>query len=280
MKFASYAEYDPKGIALSIPALLTVWAGIQRFSDELVVVGGLVPHFICRDPGSSTRLPRPATLDVDIGIALGASSGQYGSLSADLQGQGFRPSKDFESRFERVVGPFTLYLDFLVERPPGTKGVVVVDDVPANILPGIDRALATARSQVVNGKDLFGADQSLPIRICEVGPFLVMKLRAFASRQAPKDAFDLLYTLLHYDGGTEAAIAAFHAEGAAGNLAFPEASACLRQHFGNEDAAAPVRAAHFVHGLVTSGETSDIRLLRQQIQQDVVSMGLLLNREA
>ena len=280
MKFASYAEYDPKGIALSIPALLTVWAGIQRFSDELVVVGGLVPHFICRDPGSGTRLPRPATLDVDIGIALGASSGQYGSLSADLQAQGFRPSKDFESRFERVVGPFTLYLDFLVERPPGTKGVVVVDDVPANILPGIDRALATARSQVVNGKDLFGADQSLPIRICEVGPFLVMKLRAFASRQAPKDAFDLLYTLLHYDGGTEAAIAAFHAEGAAGNLAFPEASACLRQHFGNEDAAAPVRAAHFVHGLVTSGETSDIRLLRQQIQQDVVSMGLLLNREA
>ena len=278
MKFASYAEYDPKGIALSIPALLTVWAGIQRFSDELVVVGGLVPHFICRDPGSGTRLPRPATLDVDIGIALGASSGQYGSLSADLRGQGFRPSKDFESRFERVVGPFTLYLDFLVERPPGTKGVVVVDDVPANILPGIDRALATARSQVVNGKDLFGADQSLPIRICEVGPFLVMKLRAFASRQAPKDAFDLLYTLLHYDGGTGAAVAAFHAEGTAGNLAFQDAAACLRQHFGNEDAAAPVRAAHFVHGPVTAGETSDIRLLRQQIQQDVVSMGLLLNR--
>ena len=278
MKFASYAEYDPKGIALSIPALLTVWAGIQRFSDELVVVGGLVPHFICRDPGSGTRLPRPATLDVDIGIALGASSGQYGSLSADLQGQGFRRSKDFESRFERLVAPFTIYLDFLVERPPGTKGVVVVDDVPANILPGIDSALATARSQIVKGTDLFGADQSLPIRICEVGPFLVMKLRAFASRQAPKDAFDLLYTLLHYDGGTEAAIAAFHAEGAASNLAFQDAATCLRQHFGNEDAAAPVRAAHFVYGPEAASENSDIALARRQIQQDVVSMGLLLNR--
>jgi hypothetical protein len=278
MKFASYAEYDPKGIALSIPALLTVWARIQRFSDDLVVVGGLVPNFICRHPGAATRLPRPATLDVDIGIALGASSGQYGSLSADLLGQGFRPSKDFESRFERVVGRYTVYLDFLVERPPGSKGVVVVDDVPANILPGIDRALATARSQVVNGRDLFGADQSLLVRICEVGPFLVLKLRAFASRQAPKDAIDLLYTLLHYDGGIEAAVAAFRAEGAAGNPAFPEAAACLRQHFGNEDAAAPVRAAHFVHGPVTGRETSDIRLLRQQIQQDVVSMGLLLNR--
>jgi hypothetical protein len=278
MKFASYAEYDPKGIALSIPGLLTIWAGIQRFSEELVLVGGLVPHFICRHPESSTQLPRPATLDVDIGIALGASSGQYGSLSADLQAQGFRPSKKFESRFERVVGPYTIYLDFLVERAPGTKGVVVVDDVPANILPGIDRALATARTQVVSGTDLFGAQQSLPIRICEIGPFLVMKLRAFASRQAPKDAFDLLYSFRHYDGGTGAAVAAFHAEGAAGNLAFQDASACLRQHFGNEEAAAPVRAAHFVHGPVTASETDDTRLLRQQIQQDVVTMGLLLDR--
>jgi len=278
MKFASYAEYDPKGVALSIPALLTVWAGIQRFSDELVLVGGLVPHFICRHPESSTQLPRPATLDVDIGIALGASSGQYGSLSADLQGQGFRPSKTFESRFERRVGPYTIYLDFLVERAPGTKGVVVVDDVPANILPGIDRALATARKQVISGVDLFGAQQSIPIRICEIGPFLVLKLRAFASRQAPKDAFDLLYSFQNYDGGVEAAVAAFHAESAAGNLAFPDASGCLRQHFSNEDAAAPVRAAHFVHGPITASENDDTRLLRQQIQQDVVTMGLLLSR--
>ena len=278
MKFASYADYDPKGIALSVPALLTVWAGIQHFSEDLVLVGGLVPHFICRHPASDTRLPRPATVDVDIGIALGASSGQYGSLLADLQAQGFRASKKFETRFERVVGPYTIYLDFLVERPPGTKGVVVVDDVPAHILPGIDRALATARTQVVKGTDLFGAEQSLPIRICEVGPFLVMKLRAFASRQAPKDAFDLLYTFQHYNGGTDAAVAAFHAEGAAGNLAFQDASACLRQHFGHEGAAAPVRAAHFVHGPVTIGENADARLLRQQIQQDVVTMGLLLNR--
>jgi predicted nucleotidyltransferase len=280
MKFASYAEYDPKGVALSMPALLTVWAGIQRFQEEkeIVLVGGLVPHLICRHPESATPLPRPATLDVDIGIALGASSGQYGSLLADLQAQGFRLSKTFASRFERVVELYTIYLDFLVERPPGTKGTVVVDDIPANILPGIDRALATARTQVVSGNDLFGAKQSLSIRICEVGPFLVMKLRAFASRQAPKDAFDLLYTLLHYDGGTDAAVAAFHAEGVAGNPAFQDAAACLKQNFGNEDAPAPVRAAHFVFGPMTTGEGYDTSLRRRQIQQDVVTMGSLLSR--
>lgn len=277
MKLASYAEYDPKGVALSIPALLTVWAGIQRFQEELVLIGGLVPHIICRHPKSAT-LPRPVTLDVDIGIALGASAGQYGSLSADLQAQGFLRSTKFAGRFERMVEHHPIYLDFLVERPPGTSGTVVVDDIPANIFPGIDRALATARTEVINGNDLFGAKQSLSIRICEVGPFLVMKLRAFASRQAPKDAFDLLYTLLHYDGGTDAAVAAFHAEGVAGNPAFQDAAACLRQHFGNEEATAPVRAAYFVFGPMTTGESYDTSLRRRQIQQDVVTMGSLLSR--
>jgi len=69
--------------------------------------------------------------------------------------------------------------------------------VAANILPGINRALASARSLTVRGLDLEGARQELTIRGCEVGPFLAMKLRAFARRQAPKDAFDILYTLLH-----------------------------------------------------------------------------------
>jgi len=70
MKFENYADYDPTGMGLAGPALLTVWAGIQRFSDELVLVGGLVPHFICKHPEANQRLPRPGTLDVDIGIAL------------------------------------------------------------------------------------------------------------------------------------------------------------------------------------------------------------------
>jgi len=50
MKYDTYAQYDPKQVALALPGLLTAWAGIQRFADELVVVGGLVPHFICRHP--------------------------------------------------------------------------------------------------------------------------------------------------------------------------------------------------------------------------------------
>ena len=279
MKFETYAEYDPKGMALAVPALLTVWAGIQRFSDELVLVGGLVPHFTCKVPETNQRLPRPGTLDVDIGIALGTSSGQYGSLQSDLQAQGFGPSKTEPGRFEKSVGAYRVYLDFLAEHPPKTKGSVMVDDVPANVFPGIDRALATARRVTVTGKDLFGASQSFEIPVCDVGPYLVLKLRAFAGRQAPKDAFDILYTLLHHDRGTHAAAQAFRAEANSGNTAFADAMACLKRHFGTEDDSAPLRAAHFVYGEADTNEGDDVRTLRKQIQQDVVTLGKMLRGE-
>jgi hypothetical protein len=196
----------------------------------------------------------------------------------DLQAQGFRFSKDEFGgpRFVKTVGDFTVPVDFLTEQPPATKGTALVDDVPANILPGINRALASARNVVVKGVDLQGAHQELTVRVCEVGPFLAMKLRAFAWRQAPKDAFDILYTLLHYDRSTNAAVTAFGEEVRAGNPACTDAVACLNQHFRDEQSSAPVRAATFVLGQLVAGESADIRMQRMQIQQDMVDAGRLL----
>jgi hypothetical protein len=278
MKYETYSQYNPIGVANAESAFLSVWAGLGSWHSDLVLVGGLVPKYLCGDLSSPRTLPHPVTLDADLGIALGASLGQYGSLKMDLQAQGFRFSKDeFDGpRFVKTVGDFTIPVDFLTERPPATKGTVIVDDVPANILPGINRALASARNVLIKGIDLQGAQQELTVRVCEVGPFLAMKLRAFARRQAPKDAFDILYTLLHYDRGTNAAVAAFGEEVRAGNPACPDATACLNQHFRDEQSSAPVRAANFVLGQFVAGESADIRIQRLQIQQDMVDAGRLL----
>jgi hypothetical protein len=63
----------------------------------------------------------------------------------DLQAHGFRLSKDEFGgpRFVKTIGDFTIPVDFLTERPPATQGTAMVDDAPANILPGINRALAS-----------------------------------------------------------------------------------------------------------------------------------------
>jgi hypothetical protein len=280
MKYETYSQYNPVGVATAESAFLTVWAGLGSWHSDLVLVGGLVPKYLCGDLSAARTLPRPVTLDADLGIALGASLGQYGSLQLDLQAQGFRLSKDEFGgpRFVKQVGDLTVPVDFLTESPPATRGTAFVDDVPANILPGINRALASARSLSIRGVDLQGAQQELTIRVCEAGPFLAMKLRAFARRQAPKDAFDILYTLLHYDRGTPVAVAAFGEEVRAGNPACTDAVACLSQHFQNEQSSAPVRAANFVLGQPAPGESGDLLFQRRQIQQDMVDVGALLRK--
>lgn len=217
MKYETYQQYDLGHVEIAEKAFLTVWAGLGSWHNDLVLVGGLVPKYLCGNHSPLRNLPRPVTLDTDLGIALGASAGQYGSLQWDLQRHGFSKDTSSGSRYVKTIGNVTVPVDFLTEHPPATQGTVVVDDVNANILPGIDRALASARRMNISGVDLYGATQeNLSIRVCEAGPFLAMKLRAFARRQAPKDAFDILYTLLHYDRGTAAAVEAFGEEVQAG----------------------------------------------------------------
>jgi len=274
MKYETHSEYDPEDVSLLERAFLTVWGGLGAWHDDLVLVGGLVPKYLCGDVSADRTLPRPVTLDVDLGISLGAES-RYGNLQLDLQGQGFhRSTGDHgETRFVKTIDNITIPVDFLTERPPATTGVATVDGVPASILPGIDRALATARSLTVEGIDLLGAEQRLLVRVCEVGPFLTMKLRAFKFRQQPKDAFDILYTILHYDGGTDAVISGFQEEIRARNPAISDALDCLRDSFDDERSLGPVKAAHFIFGQTGPNESEDIRFRRRQIQQDMVSAG-------
>jgi hypothetical protein len=213
-----------------------------------------------------------------LGIALGSSKGQYGTLATDLSAQGFRRSQDESGgpRYVKTIGDVTVPVDFLAENSPSTQGTIVVDDIVANILPGIDRALATARKVEITGLDLYGITQTLNVRVCEVGPFLAMKLRAFANRQQPKDAFDIHYTLRYYDKGTEAAVEAFTEEVKVGNPACTDAIASLNEYFRDEQSSAPARAAHFLYGPVLPGESKDQRFRRQQIRQEVVDAAGLL----
>jgi hypothetical protein len=83
-----------------------------------------------------------------------------------------------------------------------------------------------------------------------------LKLRAFANRQQPKDAFDILYTCLHYSAGASAAAAAFGAEATAKNIAFSDATRGLGNFFLSETAPGPVQAEHFLFGERRSDDSS------------------------
>ncbi len=278
MKYDTYSAYDSRATSQSLPTFLTIWPALGRYHDDLVLLGGLVPICICKHPEGDGALPRPATLDVDLGIALGASAGQYGTLSSELRAQGFKATNHNKARYMKEVNGVEMYIDFLVEDGATPEGARMVDDVQASVMPGVVRALKTARSISLSGKDLFGADQRITARVCEVGPYLALKLRAFKFRQQPKDAFDILYTVKHYDNGPEAAIAAFTEEVNVENPASADAIESLKDDFNDENSAGAVRAAHFILGEATRTEHEDVKLRRAMIRQDMVDVATALLR--
>jgi predicted nucleotidyltransferase len=262
-KFGTFAGY-PKGSLVSAEAaLLTAWCSLNRYHDELVLVGGLAVHYLTRHP--ATGLPGAVTMDVDFGIALGASSGQYGTIKSDLAGLGFVSEG---TRLLRKFDGATLYLDFLTEDLSAEGGSRTVDDVVACVVPGVNRALASRRAVLVRGRDFYGVEQRCQVAVANMGPLLVLKLNAFGGptgRRHPKDAYDILLAVTSFIDGPEAAVAEFRAEADCGNTAYETALETLRRDFCETHHDGPARAADFHPG-------TD----REQVKQDVVTVGRML----
>jgi hypothetical protein len=240
-KLPHHHAYPAGSTDLAVAGLLTVWSSLVDYQEDLVLVGGLVPQFLCKRPPEA--LPA-VTMDVDLGIALGATGGQYGTISSHLQGLGF---KQENQRFWRDIDGLPVFVDFLTETGQGGPTAAMVDDIPVSSFPGINRALEDHRSVTVSGRDAYGASQECRVKVCEIGPWLVLKLNAFAHRQQPKDAFDLYQGVLYYDRGRDAAATRFKEE-AALNPGHAQARAALGSFFASADDAGPIRCAEFMIG--------------------------------
>lgn len=240
MKLAHYDDYGPKDTLHAESALLTIWAALGDLTDDLVLVGGLVPRYLCKAiTGDITAV----TMDVDLGISLELSTGQYETVTRRLSDHGF-DWKD--KRFVKTMAGVDVFLDFLTDKPGAMAAdSVVVDDIAGvSAVFGVNRALEFFRTVQVRGIDLQGAEVSEQIKVCEVGPYLCLKLQAYAGRGQAKDVFDVVRVVRDYDQGRESAVHAFHAEKGR-NLAYDVALRMLNERFVNERSKGPIQYADF-----------------------------------
>ena len=264
-KFGTFSEYPKDSLASAEKALLTAWRSLERYHDDLVLVGGLAVHYLTKR--TVADLPGAVTMDVDFGISLAASGDQYGTIQSDLSGLGFKPEGN---RLVRKHGGLHPYLDFLTEDPPSLTGARMVDDVVASVIPGVNRALSCRREVSVKGPDLYGAEQDCKVAVADIGPLLVLKLNAFGGptgRRLPKDAYDMLLAVTGFVDGPATAVAAFQADARAGNTGYESALKSLRSNFTHPGQDGPMRAAEFHPGNVGN---------RDRIREDVATMGRLL----
>jgi hypothetical protein len=250
---------------LAEKALLTAWRSLERYHDDLVLVGGLAVHYLTKR--TMADLPGAVTMDVDFGISLAASGGQYGTIKTDLAGLDFRHEG---GRLVRKHGDLNLYLDFLTESTSSMAGACMVDDAVVTVIPGVSRALACRRMVNVKGLDLYGAAQECKVAVADIGPLLVLKLNAFGGpmgRRHPKDAYDVLLAVTGFLDGPAAAVMAFRAEQKAGNTGYEFAMKSLEKDFSDPRQDGPIRAAEFHPG--NAGN-------RDRVREDVATVGRLL----
>jgi len=270
MKMEHYEDYSEEDTARSESALLTAWAVLHDLTEDLVLIGGLVPRYICRPVPEAFQ---PVTMDVDLAVSLALSSGMYDTTKTRLQKAGF----DWEEkRFVKTIGKTKLYLDFLTDKPgAGAPDSAMVDDIPVSAVYGVDRALALYREVDVSGRDLYGGDVTERVKVCEVGPFTCLKLQAYHNRAQSKDVFDLVRAIRDYDGGTEAAITAFHAESEQ-NRAFECAMHTLKERFAAAASKGPVQYADFCGGSLVSDSAADTGFLRDQYANEAFDAAQVL----
>lgn len=241
-------NYSQLGLALAEAALFSAWEVLEKFHEDLVVVGGLAVHYHTRDE-KNPQFPATSTLDVDFGISLGTDAGLAGTVQFDLSMLGYQTTEN--GRMFREMEHGTLYIDFLTEHPPRQSGTRVVSGIVASVCPGINRALAVRKYVRIEGIDRTGDPKTYRVPICGIGPLLVLKLNAFAKRlgvKRAKDAYDLLVAVSSYSEGPAAAVELFNAEALADNPAFATAVQTLKAHFTQTHLDGPLLASQFRYG--------------------------------
>ena len=266
MKYPEYGRYDDSATEYCERVLLTIWPKLSQFHDDISIVGGLVPRYLTKNPDRISR-----TIDLDIAISLAVDGEMAGSVSWSLMSAGFQqePGKGY---FTRKEGTIELIIDFLTDAPPPGGWTRAVDDISANAFPGVERAIRVVRDHLISGIDLDGNASEQRVRVCEVGPYLCLKLSAYAERHEPKDIFDAVQMVRFYDQGPDAAQKAFWAESGE-NPAYPLARKVLETAF-VESRRGANDYADFALGALGAGADEE----RRRDHQQLVGVALLAGK--
>lgn len=179
--------------------------------DEIVVVGGLVPHLLIDQENLPSGLePHAGTMDLDMGLALAILNGErYRELGARLRDAGFQPDVNDRGnkRFQSwTTGePHPVKVDFLIpptdETNVGGTLLHIESGLAAIVTPGLELAFEDRGRKELSGSTPSGARATRNIPICGPGAFTALKILAFGNRTENKDEQGRLRPLSMYGEG-------------------------------------------------------------------------------
>lgn len=260
------SDYRREHVALVRATCLYVATKLGDLTDDLVVVGGLVPSLLVDQESHPEGIdPHVGTMDLDIGLTAALlDRGRYRTLTERLRRAGFSQDENAHGnptrqrwqieRAERVT------VDFLIQPtlPDDRGGRLrnIEPDFAAIIAPGLHLAFEDRRRVLLSGKTIMGEEAMRHVWVCGPGAYVVLKALAFDLRGENKDAYDLFYLVRNLGAGIEDVLK--HLVPLCRDGATSRALEVLRRDFSSHDGLGPRRVAEFLFGHSDDAVQADV----------------------
>jgi hypothetical protein len=209
-----FTDYDEATTARCERALVTLLGDLGPWRERIYLVGGLAPRYLVGQLPQGARA-HVGTTDVDlvIGLALGDETPEtYRTLQNNLEKAHFE-QKEPSSRWTREVEGVSVVVEFLCETQAVPAGLVfrpkagsTGSKVGAFNVRGANLVRYDFIERVIEGERLDGGGTSkVAVRVANLLPYTVLKILAFQDRHENKDSYDLVFCLLHFGDGPDAA---------------------------------------------------------------------------
>ena len=245
--------YPPELAEEARRMLLYVATILGDLLDDVVVVGGLVPYLIVDQAHMPARHRHVGTRDLDLGLSIAILDDQrYHEIAERLRERGFGQAVNERGNATRQTWRLpgeAITLDFLIaptrsgQRPGSLQNLEA--DFAAIVMPALSLAFLDFLRITIDDVTPSGERARREVRVAGPAAFVSMKAHAFRVRGANKDAYDLVYVLLHH--GQEPVVSVAEAFAVlAGESEAQEALRFLAEDFASVDHVGPKRHAEFL----------------------------------
>lgn len=256
-------DYSDRQVEAARRVLIDLGQVLASFTDCMVVVGGWVPDLLI----PTAAEPHVGSIDVDVALDTDRlGDGRYAEmLKLLLDTKRYRKGqKEFQLVANVDLGdaepPVQVELEFLAQRDAKLKknrpkllaGFRILQ------IDGCQVAFHSPIEQVLSGRNVRGAENTVRLLVASLADFLLMKALAIGGRDKPKDSYDLCFTLDHLPGGIES-IAEQWKSRATDPLVI-RAVHTLREKFAGVDAFGPQQVVEFRNAI--NPEESEIEARR------------------
>jgi hypothetical protein len=240
------SDYNRETVEAARSVLLEIVRVLSEYRDNIVLIGGWVPLFLCTSPEE----PHVGSMDIDLALD-----------HRELTEAGYRTIQQLlvERGYEQGPQPFIFYrqvavggrqvrveVDLLGGEYGGTgRGhrTQKVQDIRVRKARGADLAFDSPVETTIEGTLPSGVKDTVKLRVASLVPFIVMKSIALDERLKEKDSWDIYYCIRNYPAGAGGVATAFAPHIDHGLV--KEGLTLLAKYFDSVDGVGPSHVADF-----------------------------------